>query len=156
MRITARTLLYGIAVICGLGVATPALAQISTGTWVQQKTPEGKVGLEMTVESCCSGGLRLIYRLPGRSDVLLSVESPMDGRDAPVLMTGQPTGETMGMKRVDDHHVMTVLKMNGQQFGTSKATLSPDGTTLTIENEITATAAGRSIGKSTEVWVKKK
>ena len=59
MRLTARKLLYGMAIVCGLGVAATVHAQISVGTWVQQKTPEGKIGLEMTVESCCSGGLRL-------------------------------------------------------------------------------------------------
>jgi hypothetical protein len=143
------------AIVGALGVATAVHAQIGVGTWVQQKTPDGKIGLEMTVEDCCNGGLKLTYRVAGRSDVLLSVESPMDGKDAPVLMAGQPTGETMGIKRVDDHHAVTVLKMNGTKFGTSTATLSPDGKTLTIENEITATTAGRSIGKNTEVWVKK-
>ena len=41
----------------------------------------------------------------------------------------------MAIKRVDATHTVTVLKMNGKPFGTSKATISADGRTLTVENE---------------------
>ena len=86
---------------------------------------------------------------------MLTLETKLDGSDAPLVMNGQPTGETMGIKRVDDHHTMTVLKLNGQQFGTSTATISDDGKTLTIENNITAPLGGRRVGKTTETWVRK-
>jgi hypothetical protein len=109
----------------------------------------------MTVEACCKGGLRLIYRITGRADVLMAVESPMDGTDVPVLAAGKPTGETMGIKRLDDHHTFTVLKMNGTTFGTSKSTLSADGKTLTIENEYTSAVGGLTVGKQTDTWVRK-
>jgi hypothetical protein len=45
--------------------------------------------------------------------------------------------------------------MNGKPFGTSKATLSADGNTLTVENDITFAAGGLTTGKQTEVWVRK-
>jgi hypothetical protein len=35
-------------------------------------------------------------------------------------MTIVTSGETMAIKRVDDHHLSTVLKMNGKLFGTSE------------------------------------
>jgi hypothetical protein len=54
----------------------------------------------------------------------------------PVLTAGKPSGETMAIKSVDDHHLTALLKMNGKTFSTSKSTLSADG-------------------KVTEVWVKK-
>ena len=85
----------------------------------------------------------------------VTVESPMDGTDVPVLVAGKPTGETMGIKSVDSHHTFTVLKVNGKQYGTSKAELSADLKTLTVENEFTAAAQGHQPGKSTEIWVRK-
>ncbi len=140
-------------VVWAMGAA-PLHAQVGVGTWVQQSGPRA-AALTMTVEACCNGGRRLIYRITGRSDVLLTVDSPMDGSDAQVMAGGKPTGETMAITRVDDRHALTVLKMNGQRFGTSRATLSPDGRTLTIENDITSAAAGQSIGKRTDIWVRK-
>jgi len=83
------------------------------------------------------------------------VESPFDGREVPVLLDGKPSGETMAIKRLDDHHTVTVVKMNGKEFGRSKATLSPDGKTITVENEFIASLGGNPAGKRTEVWVRK-
>lgn len=110
----------------------------------------------MTVEACCHGGRRLTYHiLMGNAETLLTIESPFDGSEAPVLMAGKPSGETMAIKQVDDHHVFTVVKMNGKPFGTSNATLSSDGRTLTVINEYSASSGGNPLGKSTEVWVRK-
>jgi hypothetical protein len=72
-----------------------------------------------------------------------------------VLLGGRPSGETMAIKQTDGRHWTTVLKMNGQLFGTSKATLSADERTITVENDMTATAGTNPAGKSTETWVKK-
>jgi hypothetical protein len=109
--------------------------------------------MTMTVEACCNGGRRLIYRTTG-SDVVVTVESPFDGSDVPVMIGGKPSGETMGIKRVDANHTVTVLKMNGKMFGTSKATISADGRTLTVENDYTSAAGGQP-GKNMETWVRK-
>ena len=108
----------------------------------------------MTVEACCNGGRRLIYRIVG-VEMLVTIESPFDGSEAPVLVGGKASAETMGIKRVDDHHTIAVLKMNGKTFGTSRAALSADGKTLTVENDYTSTAGGQPIGKQTEIWVRK-
>jgi hypothetical protein len=45
--------------------------------------------------------------------------------------------------------------MNGKLFGASKATLSADGRTLTVENDMTATIGANQAAKSTETWIKK-
>lgn len=109
----------------------------------------------MTVEACCKGGLRFVYRIAGMTDAIMTIESPMDGTDVPVMAGGKPTGETMSIKRVDATHTFTVVKMNGKPFGTSKATLSTDGKTLTIENEFTSDIGGPPVGKQTDIWVRK-
>jgi hypothetical protein len=86
--------------------------------------------------------------------MVLTVESQLDGRDAPVMLGGKPSGETMAIKLVDDHHTTAVLKMNGKIFGTSKGTLSPDGKILTVEDDFTSAVGGQPVGKQTETWVR--
>jgi hypothetical protein len=110
--------------------------------------------MTMTVEPCCGSGRRLTYRVPP-NDMVLIVESQLDGKDAPVMFQGKPSGETMAITKVDDRHYTAVLKMNGKVFGTSKGTFSADGKTLTVEDDFTATAGGHAAGKQTETWVKK-
>lgn len=87
--------------------------------------------MTMTVEMCCGGGRRLTYRIAmNGNEMIMVVESALDGSDAPVIIGGKPSGETMAIRQIDDHHAMAVLKMNGQPFGTAKGTLSADGKTL--------------------------
>ena len=151
---TAKRFACVMAMFWAIDSASSLRAQISIGTWVRPSDPSA-AALTMTVEACCNGGRRFIYRISGQSDVLMTIESPMDGTEVPVLVAGKPSGETMGIKRVDDHHTFTVVKMNGKTFGTSKAALSADGKTLTIENEFTSEAGGQAVGKATETWVRK-
>jgi hypothetical protein len=124
------------------------------GTWLEQSGPNAG-NITMTVEACCHGGYRLTYRFNGHSEMTMVVDSALDGADAPVLIAGKPSGETMAIKRVDDRHLTALLKMNGKTFSTSNSTLSTDGKTLTVENDLTPTAAGQRAGKVVEVWVKK-
>jgi hypothetical protein len=151
-----------VMVISLMLVSAPLLfaADGGIGTWVRQVRPGGAATgseMTMTVEPWGADGRKLTYRVKGQggADMVLTVESPMDGTDAPVLVNGKPSGETMGIKRVDSHHTLTVLKMNGKQFGISRAALSADGRTLTVENEITAAEGGRQPGKATDTWVRK-
>lgn len=136
--------------------ATTAVhAQSFLGTWVKKGEPSAGAGMTMTVEVCCNGGRRLTYRIPGNDAFLMTIESQLDGTDAPLIMGGKPSGETMAIKRIDDRHATTVLKMNGKQFGTSKAEVSADGKTLNIENVFTSAEGGMPAGKYPEIWVKK-
>jgi hypothetical protein len=105
---------------------SPIRAQIGTGTWLQQSGPNAG-NITMTVEACCNGGYRLIYRFNGHSEMTMVVDSARDGANAPVLVAGKPSAETMAIKRVDDHHLTALVKMNGKTFSTSKSTLSADG-----------------------------
>ena len=155
ISVRAKRLACGLLMLWALGPAAPVRAQISIGTWVKQPGPSGAGGLTMTVEACCNGGRRLIYRIAGRSDMIMTVESPFDGTDVPVLVGGKPSAETMGIKRLDERHVVAVLKMNGKPYGTSRATLSADGNTLTVETEVTDGVAGQPVGKQTETWLRK-
>jgi hypothetical protein len=140
-----------LAIMLGLICAPNVVhAQVGVGTWVRQN-PDPTVGsMTMTVEACCGGGRKLTYRFSvnGTSQVL-TVESPFDGTEVPVLLNGKPSGETMAITLVDSRHTSTNLKMNGQPFGTSKATLSADGKTLTVVNEMKAAS-----GPQTEIWKK--
>ena len=131
-------------------------AQNLEGTWVRKRAASAGGGMTMTVEPCCHGGHRLTYHIQGGPQpIVLTVDSPFDGTEVPVMMGGKPSGETMAIKRLDDHHTYTVLKMNGKPFGTSKATLSDDGKTLNIDDEFTSNEGGHTPGKSTETWTKK-
>jgi len=131
--------------------SSPLRAQSFVGTWVRQDTP-----MTMTVEMCCRSGRRLTYRVAmNGNEMIMVVESALDGTDAPVLVGGKPSGETMAIRQIDDRHATAVLKMNGKPFGTAKGTLSTDGKTLTIEDEYTSAAAGQQVGKQTETWIRK-
>jgi hypothetical protein len=120
---------------------------------VRTDTP-GK-GIVLNVEACCNGGLRLIYHVPtmgGQPAMTMTVDTPMNGTAVPALIAGKPSGETMAIKRVDDHHLTAVLKMNGQPFGTYSATISPDNKSMTVDSVY---GAGSQTQKITETWVRK-
>ena len=154
--VTARRFACGIALLGALGSARSLYAQIGIGTWVRKSTASMPGTMTMTVEGCCHGGRRLSYHIDiNGTETLLTVESRFDGSEAPVLMAGKPSAETMAIKRVDTHHTIAVVKMNGKPFGTSKGTLSADGRTLTVINDYTSSAGGQAVGKYTEVWVRR-
>ncbi len=155
MTTIKRNILACSIAVLALGSARPLQAQLGVGTWVRQGTATMPGSMTMTVEACCHGGRRLTYHIDmGGTKSVLTVESPFDGTEVPVLLNGQPSGETMAIRRVDDHHLSTTVKMNGRPFGTSKATISADGRTVTVLNEFSSSAGGNSAGKSTEVWVR--
>jgi hypothetical protein len=142
------------ALLGAFAMAAPVRAQIEVGTWVRQAEAAMPGVMTMTVERCCGNGRRILYRMEG-APTMMTFESRFDGSEAPMLVDGKPTGETMAVKRLDDHHTFTVMKRNGKAYGTSKAALSADGKTITVENEITSAEGGQRLGKSTEVWVRK-
>jgi hypothetical protein len=150
----ATRLACGVAILA-LGAAKSLSAQLEIGTWVRQSTDSMPGKMTMTIESCCNGGRRLTYHVDiNGTATLLFVETKLDGNEAPVMMNGKPSGETMAITRVDAHHAATVLRMNGKPFGTSQATLSADGRTLTVLNDFSSSVGSQTVGKSTEVWVK--
>lgn len=140
--------------ILALGSARSLHAQLEIGTWVRQSAAP-LPSMTMNIAACCNGGRRLTYHVAiNGTETLLVVETKLDGSEAPVMVNGKPSGETMAITRVDAHHISAILKMNGKLFGTSKGTLSADGRTLTVINDFSSSAGGQSVGQYTEVWVK--
>lgn len=153
MRSLAATkrLICSVAFLSAVGWADRAHAQYGAGsTWVRTDA-RGK-GITLTLEACCNGGLRHTFQIPpmgGQPAVTMTVDSPMDGTEVPVLVGGKPSGETMAVKRVDDRHYSAVVKMSGKPFGTSNGTVSADGKTMTVES------AFQGAEKTIETWVRK-
>ena len=145
----------GVMLVSAFGMPGAMQAQLGVGTWERQsdKGSKGVGSMTMTVEPCCKGGYKLTYHIAfnGVTSVM-KVESPFDGTAVPVLVDGKPSGETMSITRVDDRHSTTVMTMNGKPFGTSKSTLSADGKTLTVIDDI---AQSGGVQPKTEIWVKK-
>jgi len=153
---TFRTLATLGALALLLTVSATLDAQMVVGTWVRTPTKTAPGKMTMTVEPCCGSGYKLTYRfvVGQQQTMLMTVSSPFDGREVPVMVDGKPSGETMAIKRIDDHHASTVLRMNGEPFGTSQSTLSADGKTISVVNDVTNAASGMPAGKTTETWVK--
>ena len=135
--------------LAAMAFATLASGQLGVGTTWVRTDAEGR-GMTMSVEACCSGGLRLIYHIaiPNQPAVTLTVDSPMNGTEVPAFVAGKPSGETMAIKRVDDHHYTGVVKMNGEVLATSNATVSPDDKSITVEN----VTQGQKV---VETWIRK-
>src|SRR6476469_8532056 len=137
-----------------LAGAPPAQAADSpVGTYLK-KAEAGKPAMSMTIEQWAPGKAKLTYHIKD-PPIVLTIVSALDGSEAPVLMNGKPSGETMAIKMVDKLHSVTSVKMDGKAFGTSKGTFSSDFNTLTVENDFTGPAAGGAAGKTTEHWVRK-
>ena len=135
--------------------AAPLYAQLEVGTWVRTPTKAMPDSMTMKIEVCCGGGRRLSYSFAaGNQAMSMLVETNLDGSEAPVLVNGKPSGETMAISRLDAHHAHTIIRMNGKEFATSEATLSADGKTLSVVNDCTSATGCMPIGKSTETWVK--
>jgi hypothetical protein len=152
-KAVTKRLACSVAFMLSVGWVNQAHAQFGVGsTWLRTDA-QGK-GITLAVEACCSGGLRLTYRIPpigNQPAMTLTVDSPMDGREAPALVGGKPSGETMAVKRLDDHHYSAVVKMSGQPFGTSNGTVSADGKSMTVE---TMSQGGGNVVKIIETWVR--
>jgi hypothetical protein len=136
-----------------LAFASPAAADSPIGTWVK-KAEANKPAITLTIDAWGSGKAKLTWHL-NRPAMVLTVVATIDGTDAPVLVDGKPSGETMAIKLVDKRHSTTVIKMNGKPFGTSKGSFSEDFKTLTVENEFSESVGGNAPGKSTEIWIRK-
>jgi hypothetical protein len=88
----------------------------------------------------------------GQPASTMSIDSPMNGTEAPTLVAGKPSGQTMAIKRVDDHHLTAVLKVNGQPAATYNGTISADNKSMTVDGVV---GTGSQTLKLTETWVRK-
>jgi hypothetical protein len=140
---------------CLAGGAPAGAADSPVGTWVK-KSEAGKPAMTLTIDGWGRGKAKLTYDIKIKdTSMVLTIVSALDGNDAPVLINGKPSGQTMAIKMIDARHASTVLKINGQPFGTSKGAFSADYNTLTVENDFASAVAGNAAGKSTETWTRK-
>jgi len=135
------------------GAPRAEAADSPVGTYLK-KAEAGRPAMSMTIEQWAPGKAKLTYHIKD-PPIVLTIVSALDGSEAPVLMNGKPSGETMAIKMVDSLHSSTIVKMDGKPFGTSKGTFAPDYSTLTVENDFSGPAAGGAAGKSTERWIRK-
>ena len=141
-----------IVVLCLVSAASTAWAQLSVGTWI--KRPSSTPPMMMVIEPA-GPGLKITYRMLGAdgkalNQNVMTVVTALDGKDAPTMVDGKATGQTMAITRVDANHSVTVVKMQGKEFGTSRAEISPDGKTMKVENDVSA--VNPSAGKQVEYW----
>jgi hypothetical protein len=141
-----------VCVLLLAGYLKSAQAQLAVGNWVQ-KSGQLVGQITMKVEMCCGSGRRISYFFKANPAATMTIQSALDGSEVPVFVAGKPSGETMAIKLIDSRPTLTVIKMAGRAFGTSRAALSTDGNMLTVENS-TAAYAGQEATKKAEIWVK--
>ena len=142
-----------LAIAVMLSSASAAQAQLAVGNWIRTD-PAGK-GITLKVEACCNGGLRLTYKVPTAPDqppATLTVESPLDGTEAPLLTNGKPLGETMAIRRVDASHYQGFMKTNGKLSVTSTSEVAADG--KSAKSEAVMHMPDGKTQKVIETWVR--
>ncbi len=153
MRRSLTVLVVMVASLLSLMGASPAAAADSpVGTWAK-KAEAGKPAMTLAIEEWRPGKAKFTWHIPGPK-MALTLVSALDGSEAPLLINGKPSGETMSIKLLDKRHTVATVKMNGKPFGTSKATFSDDFKTMTVENDYAESVGGNTAGKSTEIWTR--
>jgi hypothetical protein len=143
-----------IAVILGLlSMSVTAWADSPwVGTWVQRGG-----AMTMTVQQA-GDGLKFSYSIvvPGQAtSTVQTIQSQLDGKYVPVMINGQPSGQTTAVRKIDDRHLTSITKDEGNVIGTSKSEISADGKVLRIDNEYAVTSTNPTVQKITEYWDRK-
>ena len=107
----------------------------------------------MTLEEVGTGW-KLTYKVVGptaAASTVSTVLTPLDGKEAPVLINGEPSGQTMAIKRIDSRHTVTVVSYQGKERSVAKSEISPNGKVLTVETDYATSnpikLAGKQIDK---------
>lgn len=141
-------------VVCLLSLSSMVGAEsLWSGTWVlRENKPGGR--LTMTVEEVGTGW-KLTHKVVGptaAASTVSTVLTPLDGKEVPVLVNGQPSGQTMRIRKIDSRHTVTVMMFQGEERSVSKSEISPDGKVLTVETEYATSNPIRLAGKQIEHW----
>ena len=80
----SRHVACGLTLLGVLAGTLPLHAQVEVGTWVRQAGPATPGVVTMTIAECCGGGRHIDFRMNDGTTVM-TVESRLDGREAPVL-----------------------------------------------------------------------
>jgi hypothetical protein len=142
-------------VVCFLSLCAWVQADgLPTGTWVRRDPLPGGA-LTLTVEAVGSGR-KLTYNFGPNAPAgsVMVVVTQLDGKDAPVLLDGKPTGQTMAIRLIDSRHTFAVMKFQGKEGTTAKSELSADGKVLKVENMM-PTSGGNGPVVLVEYWDKK-
>ena len=135
----------------------------NTLNWVSDViSPDGKTVQQTSSDTRVSGGPGFVGKwkagdVKGASTMLkittdggngITVEAPeyqsickgsFDGKDYPVIQTGQPSKVTNAFKKTGPNTFEVTTKMSGKPFAVDVYTISADGKTLTDESTTTAT-----------------
>lgn len=124
-------------VVCLLSLSSLAWADsLWSGTWVQRE-PQKEGHLMMTVEEVGTGW-KITYKMADQDapgSFVSTVLTQLDGKDAPQLIDGKPSGQTMAIKKIDSRHTVAVVKFQGKEMGISKGEISPDGKVLKVKTD---------------------
>ena len=139
--------------LCLLALASGAWCQLAVGTWNKR----GDHPTLLMIIEPAGTGMKITYKVltpDGRPlpQAIMTLVTQFDGNEVPVLVDGKPSGETMAIRRIDERHSSTIVKLNGAAFGTSKSELSADGRTLRVENTTSGDVPGQPAGTRIEYW----
>jgi hypothetical protein len=100
-------------------------------------------------------GWKLTYKIvdpkvPGA--ISSTILTQLDGKDVPSMVDGKPTGQTMGIRKIDSRHSVGIVKFRGREMSTSKSELSPDGKVLTVETAYAASNPTGKVGREIQHW----
>jgi hypothetical protein len=141
--------------VCLLSLSSIVGAEsLWSGTWILREPLQGS-RLMMTVEEIDTGW-KLTYNVVGLAaagSTVSTVLTPLNGNDVPVLVNGKPSGQTMGIRRIDSRHTVTVLRFQGKETGISKTELLPNGKVLKVETDY---ADSNPIRNEIQYWDKQK
>jgi hypothetical protein len=108
----------------------------------------------MTVEEVGTGW-KLTHKVVGPdapASTVSTVLTPLDGKEVPVLVNGEPSGQTMGITKIDSRHTVTVMKFQGKEISVSKTEVSPNGKVLTVETDYATSNPIGLAGKQIDYW----
>ena len=139
--------------LLAITAAQADMGLLGLGTWVQRD------GIMVLSVEEAGANRKLTYRARGPDGKFAKGELTMvtqgDGKDAPMLIDGKPTGQSMAIRRVGANKTHTVLKLNGKDCGTSTSEVSADGKVMKSETEYSNPACGATGKKQVTMWDRK-
>ena len=153
--------IFAVAVVClALAGSMFADSKAFVGTWKlnldKSKYPAGQAPKSLT-RTLSADGDTVTYKFEGvgadGTAVNYGFASKLDGKDSEVTGTGMPYGaDHIAIKQQNSHATSATLKKGDKIVGTSSATVSHDGKTLTLTSKGTD-AKGKPV-KSVSVYDK--
>ena len=138
----SRKLALAVVLSLVIGCATVWAADLQTGTWKvnvtksHYKTATPPQSQTVTIVSEGKDGVKITVNAVNAKGEKLTVEyaAQYDGKEYPRTETGAGAvaGQTVSLKRIDDHTIERVTYMKGKKLGTEKWEISKDGKTRTV------------------------